>query len=51
MESDILLEKYSKEISGFEEKFGIKFNDKRHLLDALDHTAVNLEKKKQYALA
>jgi len=51
MDTDILLEKYSKEISGFEEKFGIRFNDKRRLIEALDHTADNSEKKKQYALA
>ena len=51
MDPDILLEKYSKEISGFEENFEIRFNDKRRLLESLDHMADNSEKKKQYALA
>jgi len=50
MESDIGVGKYSKEISGFEEKFG-RFNDKGLLLGALDHSEINSEKKKQYALA
>lgn len=46
-----LIEKYSKELNGFEEEFEIIFNDKSNLLSALDHTVANSEKKKQYALA
>lgn len=50
MDSSDSIEKYFKEWKGFEEKFNIIFNEKRHLILALDHTAANSEKKK-YALA
>jgi len=51
MQPNEFIEKYTKELNGFEEKFNIIFNDKRNLLSALDHTTVSSEKKKQYALA
>jgi len=51
MQANEYIDKYAKELNGFEEKFNIIFNDKSNLLSALDHTAANSEKKKQYALA
>lgn len=51
MQPNKVIEKYSKELNGFEEKFKIIFNAKSNLLSALDHTVTNSEKKKQYALA
>ena len=45
MASDESLEKFANRIKGFEDKFGIVFNDKRVLLEALDHRAVNSDKK------
>ena len=45
------LEKYSEIIGSFEAKFEIVFNDKHLLLGALDHTVLNSERKKQYAVA
>jgi len=51
MATDESLEKFANRIKGFEDKFGIVFNDKRLLLEALDHRAVNSDKKKRYATA
>ena len=51
MAADASLEKFANRIKGFEDKFGIVFNDKRLLLEALDHRAVNSDKKKRYATA
>lgn len=48
---DHTLEKYHQKWKGFEEKFGIIFNNKGYLISALDHTVVNSEKKKLGALA
>lgn len=45
------IEKYSEIMNGFEAKFEIVFNDNHLLLGALDHTSLNSERKKQYALA
>ncbi len=38
-------------IISFEAKFTIVFDNKHLLLEALDHTALNSERKKQYAVA
>ena len=51
MDSSDSIEKYQQEWKRFEESFNIAFDDKRHLISALDHTVGNSEKKKQYALA
>lgn len=47
----IYLEKHMSKIIAFEKQFSIVFFNKRLLLEALDHTALNSEKKKQYAIA
>lgn len=44
------IENNTKALKGFEEKFGIIFNDRRNLLSALNHATASSEKKKQYAL-
>jgi len=51
MAHDDSLKKYQEKWMGFEEKFGINFNNKYYLLEALNHTTTNSEKKKMYAAA
>jgi len=45
------LEKHSDKIEIFEAEFEIVFNDNHLLLSALDHTSLNSERKKKYAIA
>jgi len=51
MASIEVLKKIDNILRRFRDRYGVVFNDKRHLLEALDHTASNSEKKKKYALA
>lgn len=51
MASIEVLKKFNNKLKRFEDRYGVVFNDKRNLLEALDHTAINSEKKKKYALA
>jgi len=46
-----VLKKFDNKLKRFKDRYGVVFNDKRHLLEALDHTPINSEKKKKYALA
>jgi len=50
MKQNALIEKYTNELNGFEEKVNIIFNHKSNLLSALDHATSNSEIK-QNALA
>ncbi len=45
------LERHMARVNGFEARFHIHFFNKRVLLEALDHTKENSERKKQYAVA